>query len=536
MSHAPQASGQPIAAPSIDSSTSDRDLLARFLAERDETAFAALVIRYRETVLGACLRVLRNAQDAEDASQAAFLVLARKARSLAGYASLGGWLHEVARRTALKLRGRRRTIRTLDEEPAAQPATLSDVSAALDDELQKLPVAFRDTLVLCCLEGLSRAEAAERLGVSEGAVKDRLERGREALRSRLVRRGLTLSAGFVALFLGGAGTAMAGPPAAGSVAATAQAASLLASGGSLAGVVPAAVISLADGVLKAMLFEKVKIGMAACLSLLAAGFVAQAMLIDNPGRFDEGLRGHVVSVQGEQPRSLTFTIDDHEVVLNLDVAADATVTLAYEQAQLADIKPGMYLAVKLASDHRTIREINVLGTTKTGQVVSYDPSARLLTLDEASDDDDEDEGQPPRRVSYTVAAGAITRFDGGPGRLDDLEPGLGVTLELARDLRAVNAVSADWRLDGDLDAEVTARDPASGKLTILADDSETQREITFAAGAKVFLDGKPSRGGELKPNDVLVLRFSADGEVIACRAMRPIPEKEDEDEGEEERE
>jgi RNA polymerase sigma factor (sigma-70 family) len=509
---------------------SDRELLARFLSERDEGAFAELVVRYRETVLGACLRVLRNAQDAEDASQAAFLVLARKARSVAGYSTLGGWMHEVARRTALKLRGRRKVIRSLDAEPAAKSATLSDVSEALDEELQQLPTQFRETLILCCLEGLSRAEAAERLGVSEASVKDRLERGREQLRSRLVRRGLTLSAGFMALFLGGAGTAMAGPPAAGCVAATAHAATVLASGGSLAGMVPVAVISLTDGVLKAMLFHKIKIGVAACLSLLAAGFVAQAMLIDNPERFEQGLRGHVVEVQLVQPRSLTFTVDEHEVVLNLDVAADAAVTLAYEQAELADIKPGMFLAVKLASDHRTIREINVLGTTKNGRVASYDSAARLVTVDVQSDDDDED--QPPKRESYTVAADAITKFDEGPGRLDDLEPGLGVTLELAKDLRVVNAVSAEWRQEGDIDAEVTSRDPATGKLTILADDTELQQELTFAAAAKVFLDGKPSKPEELRPHDQLVLRFSADnGEVVACRATRPVPEK-DEDESE----
>jgi hypothetical protein len=151
-------------------------------------------------------------------------------------------------------------------------------------------------------------------------------------------------------------------------------------------------------------------------------------------------------------------------------------------------------------------------------------------VDVQSDDDDED--QPPKRESYTVAADAITKFDEGPGRLDDLEPGLGVTLELAKDLRVVNAVSAEWRQEGDIDAEVTSRDPATGKLTILADDTELQQELTFAAAAKVFLDGKPSKPEELRPHDQLVLRFSADnGEVVACRATRPVPEK-DEDESE----
>jgi RNA polymerase sigma factor (sigma-70 family) len=171
-------------------------LLDRFLSRADEAAFASLIERHGPMVLSVCRRVLGNAHDAEDAFQATFLVLARRAGSLRRRASVAGWLYGVACRVAWRARAdaarrrlhERRAQALRPEAPAAEvPPDLGDV---LGEELARLPEAYRQPVVLCHLEGLTNEEAARRLGWPVGSVKGRLFRARELLRSRLARRGL----------------------------------------------------------------------------------------------------------------------------------------------------------------------------------------------------------------------------------------------------------------------------------------------------------------------------------------------------------
>src|SRR5262249_34242619 len=150
--------------------TSDRELLERFIRQRDEGAFAALLERHGAMVHGVCRRLLRHAQDAEDACQATFLILARKAPSLRKANSLGSWLHGVAYRVAADLK-RRLNRRTAREQPIADvcghddtDVTWRQVRAALGEELRALPERLRVPLVLCYLEGRTRDEAAAELG------------------------------------------------------------------------------------------------------------------------------------------------------------------------------------------------------------------------------------------------------------------------------------------------------------------------------------------------------------------------------------
>jgi RNA polymerase sigma factor (sigma-70 family) len=199
---------QLVAEPSV--TCTDGELLERFAVRRDEGAFAALVRRLGPLVLGACRRVLHNAQDAEDVFQAAFLTLARKAAARSWQGSVAGWLYLTAYRLALKVRAEteRRAARELRAPVRSSTDPLAEVTGrelctVLDEELSLLPEKYRSPLLLCCLEGLSRDEAAQRLGWSAGALKGRLERGREMLRRRLIRRGITLSAGLVGLTLAG---------------------------------------------------------------------------------------------------------------------------------------------------------------------------------------------------------------------------------------------------------------------------------------------------------------------------------------------
>jgi RNA polymerase sigma factor (sigma-70 family) len=180
---------------------SDAQLLERFTTRRDETAFAALVRRHGPMVLNVCRSVLRHEQDAEDAFQATFLVLARKADAIRQRAAVAGWLYEVAHHVAAKARAdaarRRVQARGAAPAPPADPTldmTLRDLHQVLHRELRRLPDRYRLPLVLCYLEGRSHEEAAGLLGWSPGTFRGRLDRGREHLRRRLAARGVALSA------------------------------------------------------------------------------------------------------------------------------------------------------------------------------------------------------------------------------------------------------------------------------------------------------------------------------------------------------
>ncbi len=178
---------------------SDGQLLEAFLSRHEEVAFAALVRRHGPMVFGVCRRVLGNRHDAEDAFQATFLVLLRKASSIRPRQAVGPWLHGVAQRTALRrrtARARRRTKeRQAGQERRADPVPgEEDWRLLLDEELNRLPEKYRVPLVLCDLQGRTHKEAARELGWPLGTVSGRLWRGRDLLARRLTRRGLTLSA------------------------------------------------------------------------------------------------------------------------------------------------------------------------------------------------------------------------------------------------------------------------------------------------------------------------------------------------------
>jgi RNA polymerase sigma factor (sigma-70 family) len=197
---------------------SDQTLLDRFIAERDEAAFTALAERHGPMVLAVCRRVLHDVHDAEDACQAVFLVLARKAACIRKKESLPSWLHGVAYHVATNLK-RQLLRRWAREATAAGAATDAgaglgwhDVRRLLDEELARLPEAYRAPLVLCYLAGKTRDEAAQQLGWRLSTLRGRLERGRQRLRARLTRRGLTFSAALLATALAESSTPAALPP------------------------------------------------------------------------------------------------------------------------------------------------------------------------------------------------------------------------------------------------------------------------------------------------------------------------------------
>ncbi|HEX3151981.1 MAG TPA: sigma-70 family RNA polymerase sigma factor [Gemmataceae bacterium] len=182
-----------------DHSLADCELLLKFARERNQDAFEELVARHSPMVLGVCRRGLANPADAEDACQAVFLILAQKAKSVRWQTSVANWLYTTARKVArnARLSASRRAVR---EARAATPELTSPVDAmsgrelltALDEELEKLAPRYREPLVLCHLEGLTRDEAASRLGVPVATLKGQLERGRKRLAEALTKRGCAL--------------------------------------------------------------------------------------------------------------------------------------------------------------------------------------------------------------------------------------------------------------------------------------------------------------------------------------------------------
>jgi RNA polymerase sigma factor (sigma-70 family) len=263
----------------------DGQLLERFLAGPDvaaEGAFSALVERHGPLVLSVCRGVLKDRHDAEDAFQATFLVLARKAGSIRTRDSMNHWLYGVARRVALRAKTQKATHRKASERRAAEQETewyaadesTYDELSVLHEEIARLHERHRGPLILCYLEGMTYETAARRLRVTEGTVRGRLARARELLRTRLTRRGLAFSAGLLAAPV--SGRALAAIPA-GLLESTVQAATGFASGKSAtAAAVSASVVTLTEGVLKAMRYSQWMTIGSAVLALGVMGIGAAA--------------------------------------------------------------------------------------------------------------------------------------------------------------------------------------------------------------------------------------------------------------------
>ena len=332
----------------------DGELLGRFIERHDDAALAALVNQHGPMVWGVCRRLLSH-HDAEDAFQATFIVLVRKASSIVPRAMVGNWLYGVAHQTALQARrtATRRRAREIQMTEMPDTATVQqdqwpDLQPLLDQELSRLPDKYRAVIVLCDLEGRTRKEVARQLRLPEGTVAARLARARAMLAKRLAHRGVTLSAGALAAVLS---QHVASASVSNSlVSSTIQAATLVAVGQTAAtGVIPVKVAALSEGVLKAMLMSKLKVMIAVMLVL---GFLTTGATVltlrtaaaqgqdqkhtlktltgkeaDRP-KTDQDLiqgtwmyvslmvGGKNVPLEDGQPKSLTFTDDKVRVAVN----------------------------------------------------------------------------------------------------------------------------------------------------------------------------------------------------------------------------
>jgi RNA polymerase sigma factor (sigma-70 family) len=282
----------------------DGQLLEHFISRRDETAFEALLRRHGPMVRGVCRRILGDVHDADDAFQATFLVLVRKAASVRPREAVGNFLYGVAYRTALEARRRmaRRRAREMPLPNVPQPESESDdrwqeLCPLLDREINRLSEKYRLPVVLCELEGRSRKEVARQLAIPEGTLSSRLTTARKKLATRLARYGLVFSGTSLAALLA-KNTASACVPAALS-GATLKAAMLVAAGPAALGVVSTTVTTLTEGVLKAMFIAKIKTATIVLCGVTALGVGTGGVVYQtragaaDPQKVERGVQGQL---------------------------------------------------------------------------------------------------------------------------------------------------------------------------------------------------------------------------------------------------
>jgi len=248
-----------------DDTLSDGQLLSRFLQEHDEAAFAAIVRRHGPMVWGVCRRIVGHAADAEDAFQAAFLILVGKAATVEQPETVGNWLYGVACHAAFKARTTSARVRANEKQVTSMPEPAMDsrddreeLQRLLDQELIALPDKYRLPVVLCDLEGRTRKAVAAQLKIPEGTLSSRLSTAHQMLAKRLARHGLAVSGGSLAALLAQNAASACVPAAV--VSSTIKTATLVAaSNGAVAGVVSTKVAALTEGVLKSMFLTKLKL-------------------------------------------------------------------------------------------------------------------------------------------------------------------------------------------------------------------------------------------------------------------------------------
>jgi len=513
----------------------DRQLLDDYLRRRDDAALEVLVRRHGPMVWGVCRRVLADWHDAEDAFQATWLVLVKKADSLASPDRLANWLYGVARQTALKARATT-AKRQARERPTAEPPDVaapppdpqSDLRRALDDAVSRLPEKYRVAVILCDLEGQPRKEAARRLGVPEGTVAANLARGRRMLAKMLARRGV-----------GGDATAL-GPVCLPTtlIASTIEAA---------AGTISPAVALLTEGVLHAMSWSKIHLA-AAVLVLVGllgsgAGWLAGYALADKPAappvkdpdkkaatevtgslKGIDAAKGTLRVQVGKGTGEETFTLTGDAGVLLDDGSGDK---LAFRDGNLGDLTEGLTVTLRLDADRKVTRVL-AEGPTVQGVLKSLDAAnLRLVATITAA------KGEPGAEQTFALAKTVRVLVEDGKGdktqpaeavRLADLPAGAIVSLKLSADRKVVGSIRASG---SSVSGTLKAVDAAKGTITLtnaVKGQADTETTLTVAKTATIMLgDGKAK--GEAVALAALPIgarvsaRLSLDGKtVVSLRA------------------
>jgi RNA polymerase sigma factor (sigma-70 family) len=352
----------------------DGQLLARFVAGREEDAFAALLRRHGPMVLGVCRRILGHAQDAEDAFQAAFLILARKAASVAKREAVASFLYGVAYRTAVRARARAILRRTRERQvvemphPEVAPAEAQDWRPLLDCELQGLPEKYRAAVVLCDLEGRTRREAARLLRLAEGTLSSRLATARRMLAQRLSRRGLALGGGALATAIAEGAVAAVPAPLAVS---TVKAAALAAAGSAAA--VSTQTAALMSEVLQVMLLTKLKVAMATAMVVIMLG--AGGLVYRAAGQAPAGDKS-----DGSRSRTELETLrrENDLLKLNLEVVLEK---VRAQETELRTLRGKVHAAANTANTNQANFDFNANVRNARAELLFQDTALRHLAMD-----------------------------------------------------------------------------------------------------------------------------------------------------------
>jgi RNA polymerase sigma factor (sigma-70 family) len=515
----------------------DAELLERFVRKRDAAAFELLVRRHERMVHGVCRRVLGDADDADDAFQATFLVFVRKAGSISKRASVAGWLYRVAYRVALRARAgtARRAMQALPFEPAAtadgpdEQAAWRELRPLLDAEVNRLPEKYRVPIVLCYLESRTYEEAARQLGCSRGTLSTRLTRARELLRRRLTRRGLVLTGGLLAALLAEQ-TAPAAVPAA-LVNASVEAAMAFAAGNTAAGLVSAKVLTLTQGALNAMLLTKLKVvaALLAAVAVLGLGTGALTYRAVAAGA-DDPKEARAVPKADPPPSGLDqATRPDEPAPTPRKETAPAAKTGSWQERATLTGQQEEFMAVAFSPDARLLVTAALDGNLQLWDVASAKELRRIVA------------GSSVYSVAFSpdgklLASGGGERGKFGTVKLWDLATGkqiasleghadLVVSVAFAPDARTLAAAGRDGALElWDVGQGKTRADIKGHAATVFAVAFSPDGKLLASAGGEELV--KPgNKSGEIRVRDtaggreVLVLQGS--GDTVTSVAFAP---------------
>jgi RNA polymerase sigma factor (sigma-70 family) len=529
-------------APQDRAGLTDGQLLEIYVTSREESAFAALVRRHGPMVWGVCRRVLGGHQDAEDAFQATFLVLVRRAAAVSPRDLVASWLYGVAHQTALKARattakrrGREKQVTAMPEPAIHARDVRHDQEAMLDQELSRLPDKYRSVIILCDLEGKTRKEAARHFRVPEGTVASRLATARAMLAKRLTRNGATVSGAALVLSLSH-NTTLASMPSA-VAATTIKAATIFAAGQTAAtGALSAKAVVLAEGVLKAMLLTKLKVVTAALAGVLVvsatAAALTQQVLATKPVAPPNAAQQQVAQKPPESPPTAekkepvvppikakkedeaiptfvmgvvkavdvgkgTLCVTNKDGEGTFTVAKDASVEIDGKPGQLSGLPEGAIVNLRQFVDARTARVVQANGPWFWGVVVkSVDAEKRTITVNANKEE-----------RTFGVAKDAFISVDGKMGPLSAVPPGAHLDLALGVDQRTVCHITAKGEGVGGI---VKAVDVEKSTITV------NNWTLCVAADASIEIDfkGQPAKLSEIPPGAQVNMTLRVDGKSV----------------------
>jgi RNA polymerase sigma factor (sigma-70 family) len=483
-------------------------------------------------VWGVCRRVLGCHQDAEDAFQATFFVLVRKAATIVPREMIANWLYGVAHLTALKARastarrrGREKEVTPMPEPSYEPHERWDDLRPVLDRELSRLPDKYRAVIVLCDLEGKTRKEAARHFHLPEGTVGTRLATARAMLAKRLTRSGLVMSGAMVGIVVSKS-VASATMPA--SVASTTiKAASLFAAGQAVAGgAMSLKAVALAEGVLKTMLLTKLKNALLVLITVAVLGTGAAAVTQPfgstnspnpafssaNQNQAPDSVVSGVVKAVDADKDILTVS---HQGDKTFSVPKEATITINGRPGLLADLQTRSFVTLGLLADQKSVRNIEAVGPNVSGILKAVDAGNNTITFEEKESDG----SFRPR--TFTLTKMAMIQIDGRPAKLAEVPIGAAVSLSWFVDQKTARNLLVNGRAFNGVRVKAVNRD----QRTITFEDEGVPAELAgktypVAKDARIQIDWKDSSNLDGIPAGAMAhFTFSADQkEILALTA------------------